>query len=134
MQFELEQGTAAILLPLKKSEPCTTPDCPTLSRYAISIDGSPYEIRCRKHLPENIIQEYWTMRMLLVARDGDEEKARGMLRLITAEARLNGYERCAMIADVKAEGAVRLAHSNKDMAKGAEDMAKQIARSIRLAE
>lgn len=70
MRFELEQGTEAILLPLRKSEPCTVSGCPTLSRYALSIDGSPYAIRCRKHLPENSIQEYWTMRMLHAAQDG----------------------------------------------------------------
>jgi len=97
----------------------------------MSIDNHPFEVKCKRHLPDGIIQEYWTRRMLLAAQDGDEKKARALLRQVTQQARLNGYERCACVADVKEQGAHN-SYSNKDMARGAEDMAKQIARTIRL--
>src|SRR6266568_6164489 len=106
----MSTSTHPFLLPLTKSEPCSEPECPTLSRYAMSIDNHPFEPRCKKHLPDGIIQEYWTRRMLLAAQDGDEKRARKLLEHVTREARLNGYERCALIADVKAEDAT---YSNK---------------------
>ena len=130
MKFDLEQGTEAILMPLSKSEHCSEQGCSTWAHFAISIDASPYAVKCRTHLPDGIIQEYWTMRLLLATQDGDERKARAFLRHVTAEARRNGYDRCASIADVYVQDA-RHTYSNQDMARGAEDMAKRIARSIR---
>ncbi len=122
-----ESDNIILMLIPGKASVCSI--CQTYTSYGISMDNKPFEPRCKKHLPDGIIQEYWTRRMLLAAQDGDEKRARKLLEHVTREARLNGYERCALIADVKAEDAT---YSNKDMAKGAEDMAKQIARTIRL--
>jgi hypothetical protein len=127
--FITEESDNVTLVVIPKSRFCAL--CETYTCYGISMDNKPYEPRCRKHLPDGIIQEFWTRRMLNAALAGDEERARKLLRHVTTEARLNGYTRCACIADVKAEEARNSTYSNKDMARGAEDMAKRIARSIR---
>jgi hypothetical protein len=128
--FVTEESDNVTLVFLSQARTCS--QCDTWAHYGLSVDSEPFEPRCKKHLPDGIVQEYWTRRMLLAAQDGDEKKARACLRNITAEARRNGYERCALIADVKAQDARNSTYSNKDMARGAEDMAKRIAHSIRL--
>lgn len=131
--FVTEESDNVTLVLLPTSRPCAKCETTVFAAYGISIDDTPFEPRCRKHLPENIIIEYWVRRMLLAAQEGNEKKARSMLRHITAEARINGYERCASIADVVAQDA-RNSYSDKTMAHVAEDAAKQVARAIRTAE
>ena len=121
------------LMPLMQSRPCSESECPSLTPYGISKDGNPFEAKCKAHLPDNIIQEYWTERMLLAVQGGKIETARLFLRRVTAEARQEGYSRCASIADVSAQGA-DTAYSHPDVARGAKDMAQQIARRIRLGD
>lgn len=123
--------TEATLLTLMNSEMCTEPGCETQAFYAVSVGTGPFEVKCRDHMPEGSLAAYWTQRLMLAAQDGNERKVRSFLHLVEAEARREGYERCALIAEVQAQGARR--YANRDTAQGAEEMAKQIIHCIRRA-
>jgi hypothetical protein len=127
MITELSDNTTLVFSP--KPQQCI--ECSTWTNYGISIDDTPFEARCRKHLPENIIQEYWTSRMLNAALSGNEELARKCLEYVTREARRQGYERCKSIVEVQRKGAKRN-YSDEKMQCGAIDMAKRIEHLIEI--